>query len=391
MITSKDTQLLVFAILAVFTQSLHSSQAQGSTAGSSAVPVVELETAPEMACIKPLHSLPSKDAEAKQSSSERKSGDMQKPITHPTAEELFELAEHNRMGKGVEKNPKLAAHYYKLSAQQGYAPALCSLGVCYKNGDGLEMDIKKAIELYQLAAKQNYARAQFNLGCCFSNGRGTRQNMKCAVEWFKQAAKNGFAGAQFALALRYKDGDTVKQDSKQAFQYFQLAANQDHAGALYQLGLCYARGTGVKKDLTQALKLYLQAALQGDTDAKRSFCKAFDRKLVPQKQKSQKMVALWKSELVESKKQPDNKEIAQINCFGLYDGVSVYCEGETCVVCYAQFKQRQKIAILPCFHVFCSKCIQEWFNEKRNHAERPTCPLCRDIGSLYFQGQVKRA
>ena len=44
-------------------------------------------------------------------------------------------------------------------ANQGNAEAQCTLGVCYENGDGVRKDLKEAVRYYRLAADQNFAPA----------------------------------------------------------------------------------------------------------------------------------------------------------------------------------------------------------------------------------------
>lgn len=48
---------------------------------------------------------------------------------------------------------------YKAKAEQGYAQAQGSLGVCYYEGDGVAMNKTKAVEWFQKAAEQGYAEA----------------------------------------------------------------------------------------------------------------------------------------------------------------------------------------------------------------------------------------
>jgi len=47
-----------------------------------------------------------------------------------------------------------------------------------------------------------------------------------------------------------------------------------------------------------------------------------------------------------------------------------YTSDEECVICQENFDGTLKCRQLYCNHIFHSKCIYEWFNEKL------TCPLC---------------
>ena len=46
-------------------------------------------------------------------------------------------------------------------------------------------------------------------------------------------------------------------------------------------------------------------------------------------------------------------------------------ENNRCIICYEYFKDNDNAIFLPCFHVFHSKCINEWLKNKDN------CPLCK--------------
>lgn len=50
------------------------------------------------------------------------------------------------------------------------------------------------------------------------------------------------------------------------------------------------------------------------------------------------------------------------------------CDGDgldDCAVCLSKIKEKDKIAILPCRHVFHHACVQPWFQQHRS------CPTCR--------------
>ena len=53
-----------------------------------------------------------------------------------------------------------AINWYRISAEQGYAPAQNNLAIMYLEGKGTEINYKKALDLYTLAAEQGYVPAQ---------------------------------------------------------------------------------------------------------------------------------------------------------------------------------------------------------------------------------------
>jgi TPR repeat protein len=57
-------------------------------------------------------------------------------------------------------NKSLAAHYYKLSADQGFANAQFNYGVCLETGSGIEMNKSLAAHYFKLAADQGHPQAR---------------------------------------------------------------------------------------------------------------------------------------------------------------------------------------------------------------------------------------
>ena len=47
-----------------------------------------------------------------------------------------------------------------------------------------------------------------------------------------------------------------------------------------------------------------------------------------------------------------------------------------CIICLNEYKIRDKIATLPCFHIFHKNCFEKWMIEKR------WCPICKFNMSL---------
>jgi len=56
-------------------------------------------------------------------------------------------------GMGVKKNLSTAVAFYKMSADDGYAPAALLVGNAYLKGIGVQKNLQKAIYYYQISAK----------------------------------------------------------------------------------------------------------------------------------------------------------------------------------------------------------------------------------------------
>ena len=104
-----------------------------------------------------------------------------------------------------------AAELYRQAADQGYPPALCSLGLCYERGDGVEKDKAKAAEWYRRAAERGDAPRPVQPGLLLSDGIGTKRDPRKAVKWFQKAADQGLLRAIDLLGDCYLNGDGVEQ------------------------------------------------------------------------------------------------------------------------------------------------------------------------------------
>uniref|UniRef100_A0A8C4X6F5 Uncharacterized LOC114662230 n=1 Tax=Erpetoichthys calabaricus TaxID=27687 RepID=A0A8C4X6F5_ERPCA len=63
---------------------------------------------------------------------------------------------------------------------------------------------------------------------------------------------------------------------------------------------------------------------------------------------------------------------AQINCLPTKTFNSASAAGKTiCQICYCDYKEREKLRILPCLHDYHTRCVDRWL--KKNS----TCPICR--------------
>ncbi len=61
------------------------------------------------------------------------------------------------------------------------------------------MDEVKSVYWFRKAANQGYADAQHSLGVCYFLGNGIKENKEKAKEWFEKAAAQGHKNAQGCL------------------------------------------------------------------------------------------------------------------------------------------------------------------------------------------------
>ena len=172
-------------------------------------------------------------------------------------------------GQGVEKDEPEAVKWYRKAAEQNYAWAQYNLGICYGRGDGVAKDELEEVKWYHRAAEQDLATAQYDLGVCYATGKGVSKNYVESVKWSRRAAEQNFAPAQYNLGVCYARGQGVGKDELEAVKWYRKAADQSYAPAQYNLGVCYANGHGVAKDEVESYKWWLLAAAQGHEEAKR--------------------------------------------------------------------------------------------------------------------------
>lgn len=85
--------------------------------------------------------------------------------------------------------------WLKLSAAQGYYPALQTLGDMYRDGrDGVPQDFEAAAKLFAEGAQQGFFSAQIRIGEMYAKGQGVPQDFVQAHFWFNLAGTKGTEG-----------------------------------------------------------------------------------------------------------------------------------------------------------------------------------------------------
>ena len=75
-------------------------------------------------------------------------------------------------GKGVTKNPTVAAKWYEKAGEGGLALAQFNIATMYELGEGVTQDYVKAAKWYEKSAEQGYGKAQVSLGTLYHQGKG---------------------------------------------------------------------------------------------------------------------------------------------------------------------------------------------------------------------------
>ena len=203
------------------------------------------------------------------------------------------LREH---GEDHQKHLPDAVRWYRLSAEQDYAPAQEALGLCYYFGHGVESNDEEAAKwLHPAAAYDFLPQAQRILGELYGYGWGVEQSDEKAIYWFERAIKNGdepttlLAAAFYigwgrapaaernihralTLLLTTLDSldpadDLILQDTRDLFidganEFLETRADKKNPRSVPRLpddadlaalaAFCYEHGLGVEKDVERA-------------------------------------------------------------------------------------------------------------------------------------------
>ena len=77
------------------------------------------------------------------------------------------------------------------AAHAGDAWAQCNAGFAYQQGEGVAPDIAAAANWYRLSAQQGYAPCQRNLALLYESGAGVERDLEEAYAWFGVASAGG--------------------------------------------------------------------------------------------------------------------------------------------------------------------------------------------------------
>ena len=237
-------------------------------------------------------------------------------------EGLFNYALCLDQGLGVERNPFLAAEYYKKAAESktmphamfNYALLLRSGVICRDPADEktrpenfkFEKDEPKALALLEELIQRDFAPAMTEmaeilfykkersgeetdriftllfkasknpaappktfryLSDCYFNGIGTRPDGKKTIQYLEQGVKSGDARSMMKLAYCLEAGIYVDFDEKRALELYQRAAKYGLAEALFKTGKAIADNRIKDIPPEQALDYYKLAAEKNHPEA----------------------------------------------------------------------------------------------------------------------------
>ena len=193
-------------------------------------------------------------------------------------------------GKGVERNPKEALKWARLSAEKlpGVLPGKTAEAqalvarILLDENPGIPPSPKEAFQRAQQSAEQGNGNGQLLLGICYHRGAGVERDLATAIKWYRLAAEQKNPGAAFTLAVLLENETGLAHDYAEAAKWYRVAAETGHALAQYRLGLFYRDGTGVDIDLAQAAEWLRRAVAQSTNREMRGALSEVERQLAAQ-------------------------------------------------------------------------------------------------------------
>lgn len=180
-------------------------------------------------------------------------------------------------------------------ALAGDADSQMRVGLLFDLGRGVAKDERRAAEWYRRAAEQGHRVAQLTLGTSYDNGIGVSKDERLAYAWLRRAAEQGSDEAQARVAAMLGAGRGVTKNERQAAAWLRRAAEQGHTAAQLLLGLYFQQGKGVPVNLERAYFWLILASVDGGEDGPVLRDKVEAKLSRAQRESVQTMAATWRA------------------------------------------------------------------------------------------------
>lgn len=147
-------------------------------------------------------------------------------------EAIFEIGARLADGRGVARDPKLAARWFEQAAAGGHGPSQYRLASLYREGKGIAKDSALAFQWFDRAAAQGHVLAMHNAAVLLAEGVHGTPDYAGAALWFKRAAEHGVKDSQFNIAILFARGLGVNQNLAESYHWFAIAAAQGDQDAI---------------------------------------------------------------------------------------------------------------------------------------------------------------
>lgn len=173
----------------------------------------------------------------------------------------LQLAGDYLAGRGVPRDAKMSAFWYRKAADQGDPGAQNQLGFLYSSGIGVPADQAEALKWYERAMAGGSRAAKLNIAVMYLRGSGVRQDPRFGVQLLEDLVKKNDAAAEDYLGLVYYIGYGVNVDQSRGEKLFERSAKQHNPEAAYDMGTLYSVVDHHAHDFPRAAQ-YLRSAVQ---------------------------------------------------------------------------------------------------------------------------------
>lgn len=180
---------------------------------------------------------------------------------------LVALADLQRVGQGIGKNPGYAFQLYEKAAMLGHTVAKVATGRALLLGEGTEADAAQARRWLAEAASEGDANAMLHLAGSFRLESAGPVDPAQAKAWYEKAAATGAAEGLVAIGFMYAQGEFGGSDPAEAVRWYRRAADLGLAAGQALLGHAFLEGRGTARDPAEAGRWFEKAAAQGDANA----------------------------------------------------------------------------------------------------------------------------
>ncbi|MFC6477053.1 tetratricopeptide repeat protein [Pseudomonas asuensis] len=127
-------------------------------------------------------------------------------------------------GNGIQRDQRLALHWFRIAARNGHVEAMNMVGRCLENGWGCKVDLPAAAQAYAQAARQGLDWGMYNYANLLTQGRGVPRNRTAALSLYRQAARQGHAKSMNLVGRFYEEGWEVPVDMEEAARWYLSSA-----------------------------------------------------------------------------------------------------------------------------------------------------------------------
>lgn len=192
------------------------------------------------------------------------------------AEAQYLYGAYYLFGRSEKKSPAMAAKWFKLAQEQGYAEAAFALGIQYLYGEGVVKNSKKAFVFLQQASDGGIDKARVPLSWLYFSGAGGEKDPEMTKLLLAESANEGDVSSAFNLAVLLSSEDGIEKNYAHAIKWMTKAALAGHNEAEYNLGYFYAYGLGTKPNEAEALRWLRASCEQNSDNISRDACSFFD-------------------------------------------------------------------------------------------------------------------